>query len=320
MVSEKLLSSARILIVDDDPSILRVCESILHNEGYSQIRTMPDSRGVLAAFVEFDPDLLVLDISMPHVDGLQLLSILQSAAHHELTLPVLVITALYTADNRFAALQRGAVEILAKPFDLQEFTLRIRNLLRIRMKARMMQFEKNALETELTNRTLELSNYQLELKEAQLEVIARLARAGEQHDDDTGQHTQRVALAAALLAQEIGLKPEESEIIQLAAPLHDVGKIGVPDSILLKAGKLTEDEHHQMQRHCKIGFSFCRVDAQRLFKSLNASRTRITKNGTVKGIPMVLRAKRFPSKAVSSLSPMSLMRSPTNGLISELGR
>lgn len=252
-VLDELQTEARILVVDDDRDMLALYESILKSAGYTHVRSTPDPHGVLTLFVEFDPDLLILDVMMPQLDGLQLLGILQQASRNSLALPILVATAYPTAENRYASLCRGAVEFLEKPFDRREFVLRIHNLLRIRLAIRDAEDQSTALFQELLDRTDELSHYQLELKEAQLEVIARLARAGEQHDDETGQHTQRVAVIAGLIASGLDLDEDEVEIIQRAAPLHDVGKIGVPDSILLKPGKLTETERKIMQRHCLGG-------------------------------------------------------------------
>lgn len=253
MGSEALLASAKILIVDDDWDMLELCASILRLAGYVHIVTTPDPRGVLALFVEYNPDILILDINMPYLDGLQLLAMLQQVAPEGLTLPVIVTTALPTPDQRYQALSIGAVDVLAKPFDSQEFVLRISNLLKIRMALRDVETQSQALFQELLDRTEALACSRLELKEAQLEVIARLARAGEQHDDNTGQHTQRVAVTAGLLAQELGLSRHEVEVLQRAAPLHDVGKLGIPDSILLKSGRLTTAERVIMQRHCSFG-------------------------------------------------------------------
>jgi len=255
------LSFAKILVVDDDPAILRLCESILRSEGYSNIVSTPDARGVLSLFVEYDPDILILDIAMPHLDGIQILDLLQKSAPEGLALPVLMMTAMASPAVRLQALSRGAVDVLSKPFPVGEFALRVRNLLIIRMAVhdaidvaiRDAETQNRAIFDLLLDRTEELSSSQLELREAQLEVIARLARAGEQHDDETGQHTQRVAVTSGLLAQELKLDAEEVNIIQHAAPLHDVGKIGITDSVLLKPGRFTEQEYEIMRQHCVIG-------------------------------------------------------------------
>ncbi len=253
MASKQLLSSAKILIVDDDPSILAFYQMILEREGYTQIKTTLDSCGVLALFVEYEPDILILDIAMPHLDGLQLLKILQGSVQGGLSLPVLVATAYPTRDNRFRALSEGAVEVVSKPFDRSELVLRVSNLLKVRMAVHEVEAQTHALFLELLERTEQLSSYQAELKEAQMEVIERLARAAEQHDEETSEHTHRVSITAGLLARSLGLSAEEAHVIQRAAPLHDVGKIGVPDSILLKPGRFSPEEYAVMQRHCRFG-------------------------------------------------------------------
>ena len=252
-IFDECLLAAKILIVDDDPNLLRMCETVLRRAGYNNVQTTIDPRGVLARFVEDEPDILILDIMMPDIDGLQILDVLQRTMREELTLPILVTTGLPTPERRHAALAKGAVDLLEKPFELDDFVLRVRNLLRIRLAFRDVQEQNQALFKELLDRADELEEYQVELKEAQLEVIARLARAGEQHDDETGKHTLRVAATSALIAQGLGLTNDHVELIQRAAPLHDVGKIGVPDSILLKPAKLTAPEFHFMQQHCRMG-------------------------------------------------------------------
>ena len=253
MAIDNDLTSSKILVVDDDEGTLRLFEAALRATGYTNIKTTIDSRGVLAHFVEEDPDILILDIMMPHLDGLQLLGLLQDSVGEGLSLPVLMTTAALTSERKHTALVRGAIDVMQKPFEMDDFLLRVRNLLKLRAPYRELEVQNRVLFEELIDRTDELANYRLELKETQLEVISRLARAGEQHDDDTGKHTQRVAIISALLAQELGLEEERIETIQKAAPLHDVGKIGVSDSILLKPGKLTELEFQRMQRHCELG-------------------------------------------------------------------
>lgn len=245
--------SSKILIVDDDEGALRLFEAALRATGYTNIKSTPDSRGVLAHFVEEDPDILILDIMMPHLNGFQLLGLLQDSVGEGLSLPVLMTTAALTTERKHTALERGAIDVMEKPFEMEDFLLRVRNLLKLRAPYRELEAQNRVLFEELIDRTDELVNYRLELKETQLEVISRLARAGEQHDDDTGKHTQRVAIISALLAQELGLSEEHIEVIQKAAPLHDVGKIGVSDSILLKPGKLTAEEFRRMQKHCELG-------------------------------------------------------------------
>jgi putative two-component system response regulator len=252
MVSE-LIKSAKILVIDDEVSNTRLIEDILRFDGYTTIASLNDSRGALSLFVEFQPDIVILDLNMPHLDGFQILDLIQPMDGELHYLPILVVTADVAFESRRRALSSGAIDFILKPFIAEEMALRVRNLLTVRFQQLVLEGQKRALEDEVIHRTRELEEYQLELKEAQIEVVVRLARAAEQRDDDTGQHTQRVGLVAGMLAQTIGLPDLDSALIRRASPLHDVGKIGIPDAILLKCGRLTEEERSVMQRHCKLG-------------------------------------------------------------------
>jgi putative two-component system response regulator len=253
MVPYDFLWSAKILIVDDDENTLSLCKTLLRTAGYTNITTALDSRQALAHFVEEDPDIVILDVLMPHLNGFQLLELLQRSAPEGLSLPILMMTALPSPAMHHMALAGGAVDLIVKPFPIEDFVLRVRNLLKIRLAFRDVQQQNQVLFEELLHRADELADYQLELNEAQLEVIARLAHAGEQRDDQTGKHTQRVAVTSGLIGQLLGFSAGKVEVLQRAAPLHDVGKIGVPDSILLKPGRLSNEEIDLMQRHCGMG-------------------------------------------------------------------
>jgi putative two-component system response regulator len=163
-------------------------------------------------------------------------------------LPILVVTAEHSYNARREALTSGASDLLTKPFLADEVLVRVTNMLRLRSRTVRLQ-------EQVRQRTSQLEKYQMDLKEAQLETIMRLARAAEHRDDDTGKHTQRVGLLCSLLAQKLNWPSHEIQLMHFAAPLHDVGKIGIPDSILLKPGKFTDVERKIMQRHTKIGAS-----------------------------------------------------------------
>ncbi len=240
------LLHAKILLVDDDPANIQLLQDILGLAGFTNIKSTSDPRGVLALFVEFEPDLILLDLSMPYITGHELLTMLKPMIHETDYVPVLVLTGEHSFEARHSALAAGASDLLTKPFMPDEVLVRATNLLRLR-------FRQMRLQQQVRERTQELEQYQLELKEAQLETISRLARAAEHRDDDTGRHTQRVGLLCAMIAQSLGRPHHENQLLQFAAPLHDVGKIGIPDSILLKPGKFSEVERKVMQRHCIIG-------------------------------------------------------------------
>ena len=157
-----------------------------------------------------------------------------------------MLTGDMTPEARREALSRGAKDFVNKPFHADEVLLRIRTLLETRFLYLQIQSQNQMLEAKVRERTQEL-------EAAQIEIIERLARAAEFRDDNTGQHTERVGQMAALLAQEIGLADAQVALIRRAAPLHDVGKIGIPDSVLLKLGKLTDEEFALVKTHTTIG-------------------------------------------------------------------
>ncbi len=237
---------AKILIVDDDNSNVEVLKDTLCFNGYKHLKGVTDPRGFVSLFIEYAPDLVIMDLNMPHINGFELLNMIKPLMEDTDFLPVLMLTAEHSYEARHQALTNGASDFLTKPFVAEEVCVRVTNMLRVR-------FRTLHLKDEVLKRTQELEKNQLELKEAQLETIMRLARAAEHRDDDTGRHTQRVGLFCSLLAQDMGWPDHQVQILHYAAPLHDVGKIGIPDSILLKPGKFTDVERRIMQRHASIG-------------------------------------------------------------------
>jgi putative two-component system response regulator len=240
------LTSARLLVVDDEPANVRLMQRLLERAGYTQLRTTSDSREALDLYREFEPDLVLLDLHMPHLDGFAVMAGLAALASDDAYLPILVLTADITQKARERAFLLGASDFVGKPFEQMEVLLRIRNLLRVRFLHLQSRQQNHMLEERVRIRTEAL-------EEAKLEVVERLARAAEFRDDDTGQHTRRVGDISARIALALGRSLEEAELIRRAAPLHDVGKIGIPDAILLKPGKLTPEEFAVMKRHTTIG-------------------------------------------------------------------
>ncbi len=226
-----------ILIVDDEKANVRLLEVVLEQAGYCDVHSTLDSREACSLMDRVQPDLLLLDLAMPHMTGFEVME--QLKKEKTTGVPIVVLTADKMPQTRHRALQGGASDFLTKPLDQTEVLLRIDNLLRAR-------FHNTLLEQKVKERTGEL-------EQAQIETLHRLALAAEYRDDDTGMHTRRVAQIAATLAYKMGLPASEVELIERAAPLHDVGKIGVADSILLKPGKLTFEEFEAMKRHTIIG-------------------------------------------------------------------
>jgi putative two-component system response regulator len=245
-MQNNVLTAARILIVDDQPSNVMLLEGILQEEGFTSYRSITDSREVLPAFIDCLPDLILLDLQMPYLDGFAVMKQLRACIALGDFLPILVLTADITSDTKRRALSEGALDFLTKPFDAMEVVLRIQNLLQTRVLHLQLQEQNELLDQKVRERTAEL-------EATQVEILERLALAAEYRDDDTGEHTKRVGKTAACIAETLGWSPAEVELIRRAAPLHDVGKIAIPDSILLKPGKLTPEEFEQMKTHTAVG-------------------------------------------------------------------
>ncbi len=241
-----MLKSAQILIVDDQDVNILLLEEILSQAGYTRLRSVTDPRRVIPSFVDCKPDLILLDLHMPYLDGFAIMERLSPLVEGRAYLPILVLTADVTQEAKQRALSMGAKDFLTKPFDATEVLLRIRNLLETRFLHLQLQDENLILEDRVRQRTRDL-------EEARIEILTRLAKAAEFRDDITGKHTHRVGELAANLATRLGLPPSDVELIRLAAPLHDVGKIGIPDHILLKPEALTSDEFEVMKTHTTIG-------------------------------------------------------------------
>lgn len=243
---EERIADARILVVDDEEDNVHVLRRILEAEGYSQIRSTNDPRTVPELAMEFDPDLVVLDVIMPGMNGYEVLRRLQEPDVHVAYRPVLVLTSDHSPQAQREAWGAGAKDFLTKPLSPSEVRQRVRNLLETRMLHRALSEQNGELEHRVMARTAEL-------EEARVQVLFRLARAAEYRDDDTGQHTRRVGRGAGRIAKALGVPTDEVARIRMAAPLHDVGKIGIPDSILLSADKLSRSDFEVMKTHCAIG-------------------------------------------------------------------
>ena len=237
--------NARILIIDDEQGNVDILRRILTRAGFSRLESTTDSRDATPLYVQHRPDLILLDLHMPHVDGLQVMDQLNEIAEASY-LPILILSADLTPEARREALSRGAKDFVNKPFQQDELLLRIKTLLETRFLYLQIQSQNQLLEAKVRERTRELV-------EAQIEIIERLAIAAEFRDDNTGQHTQRVGQMSALLARQLGQPDVQVSLMARAAPLHDVGKIGVPDTILLKMGKLSPAEFEVVKQHTVIG-------------------------------------------------------------------
>ncbi len=245
------LSAAKILVVDDQPGNVLLLSKLLRAEGFFEIIETTDSREVESLYLREQPDIVLLDLNMPHLDGFAVMARL-----HEIDpegAPVLVLTAQIDMQTRLRALQSGARDFISKPFDRHEVMARIRNQLEVRLLYRKLSYQNENLERIVGERTHQLAERNRELVETRLEIIRRLGRACEFRDNETGAHIERMSRYSHLLGLAAGLSIEDADKLLNASPMHDVGKIGIPYAILLKPGKLTPEEFDVIKQHPEIG-------------------------------------------------------------------
>ena len=252
------LKHERILIVDDEPVNLKLLDRLLSGQGYQNLVLVDDPREVLARYREMQPDLILLDINMPHLDGYQVMEQLK-ALNDPLLPPIVILTAQQGKDFLLRALVGGARDFIAKPFDRNELLMRVRNLLDAQLAHRLMYDQKRVLEDMVRERTEELHR-------TRLQVVQKLGKAAEYRDEETGSHILRMSHCCALLARAIGWSEERCDLILNASPMHDIGKIGIPDAILLKPGKFEPHEWEIMKTHAAIGGKLLEGDDSSLMR------------------------------------------------------
>jgi putative two-component system response regulator len=221
-------------------------QGLLERAGYARVLSTTDPREASALFDVIRPDLVLLDLHMPLLDGFGVLHELRPKIPPSNYVPILMLTASDAPEAKRRALFGGAKDFLTKPFDPMELLLRLHNLLEARFIHLKLREQNQALVEQVNERAGQLLD-------AQNDTIERLAQVVEFHDDATGHHTRRVGEIAADIARLMGLPAMTTDLIHRAAPLHDVGKIGIPDAILLKPGRLTPDEFEVVKMHPAIG-------------------------------------------------------------------
>lgn len=236
---------ACVMIIDDERLNIEVVKSYLKQEGFERFLSTTHSPSAVGMLRQHSPDIVLLDINMPEVNGLEILAEMRQDPFLN-KIPVLILTAANDPKIKLQALRLGASDFLAKPVDPSELTLRLENVLAVKAYQDHLAEYSERLEQQVRIRTEELER-------SRQEAIHCLARAGEYRDDDTGHHVTRVGRYSGLIAKELGFPEETVELIEQAAQLHDVGKIGIPDSILHKPGKLDPREYEIIQSHCGIG-------------------------------------------------------------------
>lgn len=245
MITQEQILNTKILIVDDQKLHVLLLEKILKTAGYINLYSTTDPRQVISIYHNFQPDLILLDLKMPNVDGFQIMQQLKDLKKDRY-LPILAISAEKGQEIRLRALEAGATDFLNKPYENVEVLVRIRNMIEIHVLDEQVRSQNKILEVRVAERTKELYD-------TRLDIVRRLARAAEYRDNDTGMHVIRMSQYCAKLGKAAGLSDAQCDLLLTASPLHDVGKIGIPDSVLLKPGKLTPEEWEIMKTHTFIG-------------------------------------------------------------------
>ena len=240
-----------VLVVDDEERNLSLMEAMLIPLGYN-ILLARDGEDALEKAKELHPDVILLDVMMPKMDGFEVARRLKEQEETAI-IPIVMVTALTEVEARVKALNVGADDFLTKPVEKTELRARVQSLLKVKAyNDHMLSYQKE-LESEVAKRTEQLKQAFEKIKSTSLETFILLSRAAEYRDEDTGAHIQRMGRYAEAVARQMGLDAGIVEAILYATPMHDVGKIGIPDRILLKRGKLDPDEWEIMMQHAAIG-------------------------------------------------------------------
>jgi putative two-component system response regulator len=244
LVLNETARAARVLVVDDEERNRRLLVAMLEAEGYSAIEAA-DGIQALALARQSPPDIVLLDIMMPGMDGYQVARALKADPLTK-AMPVVMVTALDDRASRLQGLEAGAEEFVTKPVDRNELRIRVRNLLRLKEFSDFLADHNRILDAKVKKRTRQLvSSFR--------ETITTMTRAASYKDEETGAHVARISFYTVELAQSLGLDRKFRDTIHYASPMHDVGKMAVPDAILGKPGKFEPHEWEIMKSHAALG-------------------------------------------------------------------
>jgi len=274
-----------ILIIDDEPFMVNVLGAFLSGKGFD-VESAPDGLQGLSRAKEIQPDLVLLDISMPKMNGFETCRRLKSG-NGTSGIPVVMFTAYADKESRVTALKAGANDFLSTPVDNTELLVRVTNLLKIKKYQDFLECHSQALEERVEDRTKQL-------RKALLDTVHRLTLAAEYRDEDTYTHIKRVSKYASVLVKELGVPKEKADIMCYAAPMHDIGKVGIPDSILLKPGKLTPQEFEIMKTHTTVGGRILRDSDSPFLQTAESFALSHHERWDGKGYPLGLKGKEIP--------------------------
>ncbi len=249
----------KVLIVDDAEVNLTLFEALIKRMGNCEPIKFSDAVAGLAWAQSNDVDLIVLDYMMPKLDGIEFITQLR-ATEGKVDLPILMITANDQKQVLYRALDAGATDFLSKPVDKIEFMARANNLL-------MLGVHRKALANRAAWLADEVRKATFEIVQRERETVVRLSKAAEYRDPETGAHILRMAHYSEVIARGLGLPDEDCGLILEAAPMHDIGKVGIPDQILLKPGRLTPEEFDVMKQHAMFGYEILKDSSSKVLQA-----------------------------------------------------
>lgn len=252
-------SAPVVLVIDDEFTSRTIFEQIIRSlQSGIIVKSFANPLEALEWMHTNPPDLILLDYLMKEMTGLEVLQRIRQIRLFE-DIPVIILTATTDENIRYQALDSGATDFITKPLDFYECQIRCRNLLSLSLHHKLQQSRSETLEKAVADATEQILH-------REYETLFRLAKAGEYRDSETGNHVLRMAKYSRLIAEGLGLDQERCHMIEMAAPMHDIGKIGIPDHILLKAGSLADDEYAVMQTHPSIGFEILQDSSSKFIR------------------------------------------------------
>ncbi|MFQ5596997.1 MAG: HD domain-containing phosphohydrolase [Nitrospiria bacterium] len=284
--SDSSIKGGKILVVEDNPATMALLKEVLQIEGYRHVLCTSKPQEAVTLYKDFKSDLILLDLMMPKIDGFEVMNRLKASEGGNLP-SIVVLTALDDHQHRIRALSEGALDFVAKPFNRMELLTRIRNLLRVAISEKALRNQNAVLEQMVQERTKELYD-------TRLQAIHLLGRAVEYRDNDTGMHIIRISKVSALLGKAMGLTELECDLLYNASPMHDIGKIGIPDKILFKRGRLNAEEWGVMKAHATMGAEMLSGYRSKLLETARVIALNHHEKWDGSGYPQGLAGKEIP--------------------------
>ncbi len=244
-------SNYRILVVDDEEQNRQLLTSLCGELGYGTSEAK-NGREAVEQALKYMPDLIIMDVMMPEMGGFEATETIK-AKESTKHIPIIIATALGSREYRLKGISKGADDFLLKPYDLEELSLRIKNNLKIKKYYDFLKEHNEILEEQVEQRTKKLTESHAKIKHAYIETIYRLTLAAEYKDGELGAHIRRISIYSKMVADKLGIDTKYVENIYNSSPMHDIGKVGIPDRILLKSDPLTPQEWVIMKNHTIIG-------------------------------------------------------------------